>query len=76
MGNFRVRITVYVSVPVRTVLNVGKQSVSFQFWHDVKLLSFDINYFLLSFFDYLEHSWYRLECRNSRKCSQQSENND
>ena len=56
----------YVSVPVRTALKFGKQTVSFQFYYlrfdtytiicSVKLLSFGIHYFLLSFSDYLEHS--------------------
>ena len=68
--------TSYVSVLARNALTFGKQTLSFQFYYlwfgtytiicGVKLLSFGINYFLLFFFsDYLEHSWNRLEYRNS-----------
>ena len=65
----------FVRVSVRTALRFGKQTVPFQFYNlkfdsytiicGVKLLSVGINYFLLSFPIDLEHSWNRLEYRNS-----------
>ena len=61
----------YASAPVQTAVKFGKQTASFHFYnikfdtytiiYGVKLLSFCINYFLLSFSDYVEHSWNRLE---------------
>ena len=75
LNHFQWVICVYIQhtcVPVWAALKFRKPVVSFQFEKnlefgthniicDVKLLSFDMNYFLYSFSDYLEHQLNYLE---------------